>query len=367
MTRRPKVYLWTFAIVIIFFACAYFSQRGGELLSVKPQVTAQVRPASTIPSINAVSAEVVALDIPFSAGERQAIQLLEQRLLPVPNNRAASLNQVEGKSAAQLISEMGNLWLAMAESSSGAAWSQSGPLLNSVIANPLLIRLIEEGRTDPERIGRLISANLHERVAGFPDRFKQFHQSVSAGRGGGYVSEHGQATGNTAFLDYEADRYAIQASLWVLANIESEDGLGCVRELLSLCQHRDRYIVPKRDMMANSFSPEFIAYSFLAFAGRSKTASRDADVLLLKREFEQMPVTSKMLVKGSRASWPNNDSLPVAAGVNMSSEPKLLVQVPNLKVLSPALDYTHPPGTWFKQRADKFKFLDELATANAGR
>ena len=105
-------------------------------------------------------------------GERMVEGLVERGLPITPPEHRASKQRLVDKSVEELVKIMGDPWVA-AVTADDINWDYLPNLAMSLPRNVILVRLVEEGRRDRQRVGRLVSADLRSRIERLPEVYRR--------------------------------------------------------------------------------------------------------------------------------------------------------------------------------------------------
>ena len=270
-------------------------------------------------------------------------QLLSKGLPVSPPLHRATKDQLAGKSIEELIKDVGNQWSATAVHFGGRFnWASIHALTSCLPKNVRVIRIIEEGRRDPGKVGALLAADLRRRIREFPETYRRFREATDKTADGslGFAMGHdGAAIGSNAARKFEEDRYAISAAMWILVNIEYAKGVDAIAEFGFLLEHPNRRIWAERDMVRTYLCPGIAVYAG-AMLLREDTSpkfagARQAFAAVLK----DMEVSGgRETVNGSHALYPTGHLGLAMTRIDTSSQPTLQVDVPNASTFAKLLD-----------------------------
>jgi len=219
-------------------------RRNGSFAMVEKQlVTPLALPAEarSEPTMSFSIDDIKESPINLRGREKMVAQLIEAGLPIQPNVQRVTQELFANQSLEELVLGLGDPWAAGVFSFSGATmrWSEVGSLKHYLPKNLRVIRLIEEGRKDPQNVGSLVAADLRRRIAEFPETFLAFEEArlrTPDKTLGIAVAHDGETIGSEEFRKYEEDRYAISAAMWILVNIDFKKGIDAIADFGSLVQ-----------------------------------------------------------------------------------------------------------------------------------
>lgn len=272
----------------------------------------------------------------------ELIKQLEDANLPLqPNPYRVKQEFMKGKTVEQLIEDLGEIWSASLSTSIGGIppdWDNIDALAAYLPDNPRVIRIIEEGRRNPDKVGSLVAANLEKRIKRLPDVWLRFCEDTadnpdhSLGFG---VANDGTVIGSDSARRWEEDCYSIPAEMWILYNIHYNKGIDSILAFGSLMEHPDRYFtspkMPGWNMdMFGRLCPEMTIYIVDSFLKDNQYPAYDKERKAFSAIIGDLKLSAgTKRVKGSYALYPTDHIAEKVLGIDMSSEPWIDVDVPD--------------------------------------
>jgi len=280
-------------------------------------------------------------DLPPDPRAKMIEQLIDKKLPLQPNPDRVKQNLIRNKTLEELVEGLGDTWCSSVSTTLGgvtAAWRDVDSLAAYLPEDPRVIRIIEQGRRDPEKVGPIVAADLAKRIKRLPEVFLRLCEEVSNNpnhTAGFTVSDKGEVAGSNSLRQWEEDRYAISAAMWIFVNIRYSKGIDSIWEFGSLMEHPDRHFTSpklwpnvKMDMF-KTLCPQMAVYSVDVLLKSSQDPAYDrerAEFSAIIKNINLSKGTKR--VKGSSALYPTGHIAEIT-GVDMSSEPWIDVDVPD--------------------------------------
>ena len=274
------------------------------------------------------------------------IKQLEDANLPLqPNAYKVKQEFMKGKTVEQLIEDLGEIWSATLMTSIGGIaphWNNIGALAAYLPANPRVIRIIEEGRRNPDKVGSLVAANLEKRIKRLPGVWLRYCEDTADDDDhslGYLVGNDGTVIGSESCKQWQEDCYSIHAAMWILYNIHYDKGIDSIWAFSSLIENPNRHFTsPKmpgwKMDMCQHLCPEMAIYVVDSFLKDNQDPSYNKEREAFSAIIGDLKLSKGIKrVKGSYALYPTDHMAEKVLGIDMSSEPWIDVDVPDDYVL----------------------------------
>jgi hypothetical protein len=278
----------------------------------------------------------------------QMIKQLTDANLPIqPPAYAVKHEFMKGKSLEELIEGLGEMWSASFMLFGGVSsdWSNIASLAVYLPDNPRVIRIIEHGRRDPEKVGALIAADLERRIKRHPQVWRRYCEDTAdhPDHSLGFATSHtGEVIGSDSARQWEEDKYSISAAMWILVNIRYNKGIDSIWEFGLLMEHPDRHFtspkMPGWEMdMFKGLCPQMAIYAVDALLKDNQDPAYGRERAAFSAIIKALNLSQgTKRVKGSYALYPTTH-VATEAGIDMSFEPWIDVDVPDEYVFNKKL------------------------------
>ena len=281
----------------------------------------------------------------------ELIKQLEDANLPLqPNAYKVKQEFMKGKTVEQLIEDLGEIWSASLSTSIGGIaprWNDISALAAYLPANPRVIRIIEEGRRNPDKVGSLVAANLEERIKRLPEVWLRYCEDTADDDDhslGYLVGNDGTVIGSESYKQWQEDCYSIHAAMWILNNIDYDKGINSILSFGLLLENPNRHFtspkMPGWNMdMCQHLCPEMAIYVVDSFLKDNQDPSYNKEREAFSAILGDLNLSGgTKRVKGSNALYPTDHMAEKVIGIDMSSEPWIDVEVPDSYALKRTLN-----------------------------
>jgi len=291
----------------------------------------------------AISPNTASLELPQDDRVKLVGQLMDKGLPIQPPFRRIVKQRIKDKSLEQLVKGIGDQWAipicGIAPEAANPAW-----LLNTFEGNILVKQLIQQGRKDPERVGAMIASDMNERMSQWYETCQAKRLEALNGSAGAAFGHDGTTVGSSAHIKWLEDGYAIPAEAFVLMNIDYSKGLDALAELayrIAECGVT-RYVGPDGTIWkhmvlglnyhnpAQQFSNEVVYYAAATLLQHNTDEKYAQFREYIQEQLAGKPAHVEIITDSPDALWPE-DGIPLTeyAGIDTSSEPKMMMRMPN--------------------------------------
>jgi hypothetical protein len=254
--------------------------------------------------------------------------------------------RVNSETIDEQVKKIGEIW-GVAESTSFGVNPEPEStkfLVDSLVNNIRIKRIIETGLRDPEKVGAIIEDDLAARIDRWERTVDEYDALRKAGRGGFASSNRGEVVGDRGAQTFYEDRYAIPAEFFILANLGRQQALPLVSRFAASIE---LVRLPDKNGKFNDRFPTLFSRINMDVARWA------AIVLLTENNEERYAVLKKYLAKASPhdvfceeitvpasdALWNLNDIAVVSGRIDISKEPMMKLKVPKAESLENSETY----------------------------